>query len=227
MKLKYGSIIDFSTIHYPEKIASVVYLAGNPFKKEAFEEVFTEADTSYFLNHFKMLSEQVDAIVFTGVEPLQQANALRELCQALKQHAFLVRVDTCGYFPEELRELLPFLDVVSMEVKTRFEKEAYADILGFAGEKDLLLSNVLRSIAFLESFNTLYKEFRTTIIPGKNDLQEIISSIAQQVSFADKYVIQQFSPLTSKQQLIELASSAKQFIASVSIKTLEGEEEVV
>ncbi|MBI5061481.1 MAG: hypothetical protein HZB67_04160, partial [Candidatus Aenigmarchaeota archaeon] len=146
-----------------------------------------------------------------------------------------------GFFSEELADILPAIDYIVMDVKTRFEPDAYKEITGYAGDKELLFSKILKSIAFIEKRDHgLFKEFRTTVIPGFNDTPETIENIAKQVSFATQYTLQQFTPnygtisphfrdipLTSREKLLELAKVAKKTIELVAIRTAEKGEELV
>jgi pyruvate-formate lyase-activating enzyme len=86
-----------------------------------------------------------------------------------------------------------------------------------------LLSNVLRSLAFLETRGKrVFKEIRFTVIPGWNDDPEIIKSLSKSIKFADVLALQQFSPrvvaakefenapATNRSKLVELAEAARE-----------------
>lgn len=250
MKLRFGSVLDFSTVHYPGYISAVVFLAGCPlkcpycfsyplFERDSEKRVYGEEDVSYFLNHFRRIRKEVNAVVFTGGEPLQQANALIELCRELRKEGFLVRLETSGFFSEELHDILPFIDFVSMDLKTKLEPNEYSKVTGFGGDSSLLYGKIFKSLAFLENAQGVFKEFTTTVVPGLNDSPQVIQSISKEVSFADQYVLQQFTPfqgclektfeaipLTEKANLVELAKVAKNYVKRVFIKTIDsGNEE--
>ncbi len=153
-----------------------------------------------------------------------QGNALLELARALKQKAFLLKVETSGYYPEALAEILFFVDFVALDVKTRLDDACeYARVCGFKGKPELLLSQVLKSLAFLETRGRrVFKEIRFTVIPGLNDEPEIIKNICRNIKFADVLALQQFSPrvvaskefegvpATNKSKLVELAEAARE-----------------
>ena len=196
MNLRFSSIVDYAS---PQGGTSVVMLCGCPLACGycnvpdllSYDNSAAES-LEYFVEYF--LSHKPKSIIFTGAEPLLQGNALRELCRVLKQEHFIIQVDTSGYFPEALVDLLPFIDVVQMDVKTKLDPIEYAKLCN-AKNPDLLFSGVLRSLAFLQSRgNYAFKQFRTTIIPGVNDSPEVIKDICSNIQFADLYVLQPFSP---------------------------------
>lgn len=231
MRLRFSSILEHSLADYPGKVASVVFLGGCPLKcgwcntpNLLNQESCIDAQTSFFVKHFAKQRQFIDAVCFNGGEPLMQGNALLELSRALKQNAFLLKVETNGYYPEALAELLPFIDFVALDVKTRLNDAGeYARVCGFDKKPELLLSNVLRALAFLETRGThVFKEIRFTVIPGLNDNPEILKNVCKNVKFADVLVLQQFSPrvvlskefesvhATSRNKLVELAEVARE-----------------
>lgn len=247
MKLNYASVLDYDVTRYPRKVAGVVFLSGCPLECGwcntpllLKRESAGEESTDFFLEHFRKSREFIDAVVFTGGEPLMQGNALFELCQRLKAQGFLIKIETSGYYPDALVELLPYVDYVAMDVKTRLEKDAYAKACNFKGDKELLLSNVLRSLAFLETKGkSVFKELRTTILPGLNDSIEVVRDICSQIRFADLYALQAFepshdlvdfgfkqTPAPSRELLYGLAEVAKQFGVEVAIRYNGVEEKV-
>jgi len=247
MKLRYYSTLDLNEMEYPGVVSSALFLAGGPIaygyylgkklpEKEIDaetgleRELFAEADTRFFYRHFRFLRKQISGVVFSGGEPLKQANALLELCSWLKRDGFLIRINTPGYYAEELRELLNYVDCVSLDVKTKLDAGEYARAAGFGGDKALLLSKILKSITFVENAGwDVRKEFVTTIISGVNDSVETIEAICKEISFADQYVLKQYAPepgngipLTPKEKMEELAAAAKKIVrGEVSVQLVD------
>jgi pyruvate formate lyase activating enzyme len=235
MKLRFASILDWDDKAFSGKTASVVFLAGCPLRcpwcySGALvtnpSECSTEAPLPFFVTHLEKQRGKGNAIVFTGGEPTAQGNALAELCKRLRYAGFAVKIETSGYYPEALADLLPHIDFVSLDVKTRLEQDAYAAACGFEGSKEVLLSNVLRSIAFLEtrgkSFGVEW-EARTTIVPQLNDDAATIREIAHAARNADAFVLQAFEASgrelvdqqfaqrgePSREKMLELAQAAR------------------
>ncbi len=251
MNLKFSSIIDYSETAWPGKTSTAVYLAGCPlqcywcnvpFLVSPAEGSYDVKPTSFFVTHFAKIQSGTDAAVFLGGEPLMQANALIEACRALKSMGFSIRTETAGYYPESLRDLLPYLDYVAMDVKVPLEEQGYAKATVFNGDTRILFSKVLSSLAFLEANKAVFKEIRTTIIPGLNDTADAVQAICSACKFADLFAIQQFSPGAKgsfvdknfecnesppREKMYELAYAAKKTFKDVLIRFNDGSEERV
>ncbi|HLD62619.1 MAG TPA: radical SAM protein [Candidatus Norongarragalinales archaeon] len=254
MNLKFSSIIDFSETAWPGKTASVVYLAGCPlqcywcnvpFLVTTSPDKFDSKPNSFFIEHFSKLQASTEGVVFMGGEPLMQGNAVLELSKILKHMGFAIRLETSGYYPESLRDLLPFVDYVQMDVKTPIDRDIYAKATAFRGDPEILVSKVLSSLAFLEAgkeSKRVFKELRTTVVPGLNDTPEAIQSICEYCKFADLYALQQIHPgekggfvneefelpeAPSKEKMYELAYAAKKTFKEVLLRFNDGSEELV
>ncbi|MFH1750975.1 MAG: hypothetical protein ABH863_04820 [Candidatus Micrarchaeota archaeon] len=252
MDLKYACIINGVENAYPGKSACVVVLGGSTLRTEfgfygpvsIAPEDCSEISVESLVSHLNNQKANMEAVVFTGSEPLQQFEAMAALLPALKQAGYLIRLETTGFYADNLEKFLPYLDAVAMDLKTEFNADKYAELTGFRGEPATLMQDTLRSINILkaqrEKRPDLYVEFRTTIIPGVNDLEDIVEKIVKEVGFADRYALQQFvsdSKLTDeklrvhgttpKLRLVELAGIAKKYVKEVVIRTKEDGEQVV
>ncbi len=245
MNLRYGSILDLSEADWPGRVSSVLFLGGCPLKcgycfnsplvLEA-EKNCGEAEVAFFIEHFKANKKICDSVVLSGGEPLHQANALKELVAGLKREGLQVKLDTSGFYPEALESMLRLVDWVAMDLKTRPVAAEYAKACGYSGDAEMLLSNILRSVTYIEN-SEVFKEFRTTIVPGLNDSANAVEEIARLVPFADTYALQAFRPghvvspdyaalpPTPREKLLELAGAAKNHIKRVVIRSGGSEEE--
>ncbi|PIY91109.1 hypothetical protein COY71_04915 [Candidatus Micrarchaeota archaeon CG_4_10_14_0_8_um_filter_60_7] len=199
VNLRYASIVDYDSDAYPGKTSTVIYLAGCPLNcpycptPELIKaDAFDEKAAAYFLYHLDSVKHATDAVVIRGGEPLVQGNALIEFCRGVKKKGFSIKLETAGFYPESLNDLLPFLDFVSMAIKAPLRKEVYAASCNFRGDPELLLSNALRSLTFLEKRGQgVFKEFVIPVSAGLNDSPEAIGEIAEYVaSFADRLVLE-------------------------------------
>ena len=120
--LRIGGITPFSTVDWPGKLACVAFLAGcpwacpycqNPALRRAESATLDERDLLAFLDRRRGL---LDAVVFSGGEPLAQPE-LASVVPRVRQMGFEVGLHTCGAYPERLRELLPLVDWVGIDVK--------------------------------------------------------------------------------------------------------------
>jgi pyruvate formate lyase activating enzyme len=225
MKVKVGGILGFSTLDYPGRPCAVVFMSGCPFRcpfcqnPELIEitEVCKSIEPERVLELIKENRRIVDAIVFTGGEPLQQVKGLARMLQLAKREKFLTKVDTNGFYPEKLREVIDLLDYVAIDVKTSLDPEKYSKAIGRPiGEKAIF--NLRRSIELVRS-SGVKLELRTTVVPGlvdENDIRKICKELRPK-----KYFLQQFRPdktldpaygklrMTPDKELEKLAKIAK------------------
>jgi len=125
----------------------------------------------------------VDAVVITGGEPTIHKE-LPMFLRKLKEKGLKVKLDTNGFYPEVLEESLPSVDYVALDVKTSLEK--YARL----GAKDV--APLLHTIEILKTDKVEY-EFRTTVVPGFVDREDIIA-IGKMAKGAKNFALQQFNP---------------------------------
>lgn len=226
--------VNFSTILASED-ETTVYLPGCPLycrncstpqlvRESGFEERSVE-ELFYILKESKS-----KRIYFKGGEPLMQGNALLELFKLLKRESFFIKIETSGYYGEELKYILPYVDWVGLDVKASLNIIDFGKAGGLHG--DIFLSGLLKSIAFLESFKGV-KEIRTTIIKGLNDSEETVEEISKYVRFCDYYFLQEFNPENnlipgcdgvSIERMTELGKSAKKNVNNVWLRLKTGEE---
>jgi len=104
--------------------------------------------------------------------------------QKLKDRGFTLKLDTNGFESRMLEECLPYLDYVALDVKTSLQK--YMSL----GAKDT--TELARTIEILKMGKIDY-EFRTTVVPGLVDTQDI-HAISELVKGAGTWALQQFVP---------------------------------
>ncbi|NWG10264.1 anaerobic ribonucleoside-triphosphate reductase activating protein [Candidatus Bathyarchaeota archaeon] len=186
--MKFSGIQKTSLIDFPEKIATVLFTPGCNLRCPFCHNWRIVVDPKPpFLNEenaLKILEKRkrfVDAVVVTGGEPTLH-NELPKFLKKLKEKAFTVKLDTNGFYPQVLEECLVYVDYVALDVKTSLEKY---ERLGTKETKTLL-----RTIEILKSGKVDY-EFRTTVVPGFVDAEDI-SRIGEIVKGAKTFAFQQF-----------------------------------
>ena len=125
----------------------------------------------------------VEAVVVTGGEPCMHKELPKFLVK-LKEHGFLVKLDTNGFFPQTLEQCLATVDYVAMDVKTSPEKYK---LLGATDTAPLM-----RSIELLKASKVPY-EFRTTVVPEFVTVEDA-KAIGEMVKGANVHALQQFIP---------------------------------
>lgn len=153
-------------LDYPGKIACTVFLGGCNFRcpfchnSELFmgkpEKLMEEEDFFQFLSKRKGL---LDGVCVSGGEPTLYKE-LPAFLARIKELGFFVKLDTNGYRPEVLKELVEkkLVDYVAVDVKN--SPAMYAQTVGL---ETLDLAKIRESLAFLISGDTAY-ELRTTLV---------------------------------------------------------------
>ena len=204
-ELKIAGIVDSSTLDYPGKVASVVYLCGCPYRCPWCQnpELVSESDACRSASVGSVLSALKDdflinAVCVTGGEPLMQDASL-ELLAGIKEHTDLsLKLDTNGYYPEALAKALPYVDVLSMDIKAPLGP-AYGDAAGLGGQYPEALERMERSLAIIRAWGG-ESEARTTVVPGITDYSgaiEEIASLVKKYGFKS-YTLQQFRPMNTQ-----------------------------
>ena len=188
--MKFSGLQKTSLLDFPDKVASVLYTPGcnlrcpfchnwrivvdpqPPFLQEGAALQILERRKKY-----------VDAVVVSGGEPCMHKELPRFLAK-LKERGFKVKLDTNGFYPNVLKECLPQVDYVAMDIKTSQEKYKLlgaSDTTGF-----------MKSIDLLKSGKTPF-EFRTTVVPEIVTAQDI-TCIAKMTQGSKIHALQQFVP---------------------------------
>jgi pyruvate formate lyase activating enzyme len=224
-----------SSLEFPGKMSLVIFTAGcmlrcpychNPGiieggKSQKIEDIFREIDDSI---------DFIDSVVLTGGEPLIQKEEILKIINYCKNLKLDIKLDTNGYYPEKLEDLMDFIDYVALDIKAPFNK--YKEVTG-----EDIGENVRKSMEVCLKFPETYFECRTTYVPGLMDPEDVVE-IAKSIR-CDVYTIQQFrnrtvldeklkeSPSPSRKELVEIAESVKPFQKKIKIKTSEFGDETI
>ncbi len=135
------------------------------------------------LAHLKKRRGITQGVCITGGEPTLQKD-LKDFIKKLKELELKVKLDSNGYKPEVLKDLVKegLLDYVAMDVKAPLDEY---DII--AGVK-LDSSKLKESIDFLIEGHVPY-EFRTTVVKDFHTC-ESFEKMAELIKGADKYFLQ-------------------------------------
>ena len=153
-------------LDFPGKIACTVFLGGCNFRcpfchnSELFmgkpEKLMEDEEFFKFLSTRKGL---LDGVCVSGGEPTLYKN-LPEFMARIKEMGFLVKLDTNGYRPEVMKDLVSrgLVDYIAMDVKN--SPAMYARTVGLEA---MDLASVEESLRFLIDGNVDY-ELRTTLV---------------------------------------------------------------
>ena len=162
-------------LDYPEHVAATVFTGGCNFRCPFCHNaslvlqpgecpVIPEEEV---LGHLRKRRGILEGVCITGGEPTLQKDLKEFICK-VKDMGFLVKLDTNGYRPKVLRQLLSegLLDYVAMDVKA-----ALPNYTKVTGCPQLDLSRIEESIAILKNSRISY-EFRTTVVKGLHTVEE-------------------------------------------------------
>jgi pyruvate formate lyase activating enzyme len=249
MKLIFsGIIIPVSTIDWYGRAASVIFFNGCNFKcvycsNNKFIRVANQRLEPLYKGGYVVDIEEVEkhildskmfisAVVFSGGEPTAHQQELEHLAKFVKSLGLLVGIETNGYYPERLENLIGkgLADKIFIDVKAPLDDaKRYSMITG--GIRDA-------SEHVQESLNLkgVPIEVRTTVFRSIADTARIAESLKE---YDHTYVIQQGIPENApdgeirkekaftRDELIALASSVS-FLRDVRIRTREkGEEKII
>lgn len=181
-------------LDYPEHVAATIFTGGCNFRCPFCHNGGLVMDTAgqqcvsaeEVLTHLRKRKGILDGVCITGGEPTLQPD-LQEFIGQIKELGYLIKLDTNGYRPEVLRNLLEagMLDYVAMDIKGARENYGRA-----AGLEHPDISRIEESVALLQNSGIPY-EFRTTVVKGIHT-QEELESIGRWLAGSRAYYLQAF-----------------------------------
>jgi len=232
MNLEIRGFLETSMIDWDGKISSVIFLPGCNFRcpfchnfpllfKPETLKKFEIEDIKKYLNEHR---NWVDAVVISGGEPTLYKD-LKKLMKEIKDLGFLIKLDTNGTNPEMIKELYDekLVDLIAMDIKAPLN-EKYEKLTGVKVD----IKKIIQSINLIKSFD-IDHEFRTTVVPGLLDINDI-KKMSEQIKGVKKLVIQQFEPANSldeslrdinpytKEKLSEMVEAAKEFVPNTILR---------
>lgn len=206
MKINIAGIVPFSTIDLRDKTAIVFFLAGCPFRciycqNYEYLNYKNLVDIDEIKSMIDRAEKFVDGVVFSGGEPTFQPRQLFILLKYCKsktlnhqtfnfgysnRNELYTGIQTNGFRYDVMKKCLPYLDMISLDVKAPLKKEIYGRICGI-DEKvaELAIENIKKIltdeelIPRLEVKTTVYKEFVDLLPDIKKDIPENIDWIIQ------------------------------------------------
>ena len=227
--MKIAGIQKLSLLDYPGRACLTVFTPGCNFRcpfcqngglAEGYET--SRIPESEVFELLKKRRGLLDGVCVTGGEPLLQPG-LSDFLHQIKSMGFKVKLDTNGFLPDRLEELVGsgLVDMTAMDIKNSPEKYALT-----AGVNNLNLEKIKRSASFIRSCGIEY-EFRTTVVRELHT-QEDIRRIGEWLAGSERYYLQQFIDSDnvlkrglhaySKEEMQGLADSVKDCFKICSIR---------
>lgn len=142
-------------------------LANGTIPKEAVskEELY---------RHLEKRKNVLEGIAISGGEALLSP-LLPEIIPYAKSLGYKIKLDTNGTLPEKLEKLIknPLTkpDFIAMDIKTSPEK--YKTLLALPGDKTDFPEKIIKSIKLISEYNAGQREFRTVLVPGLTEMNDI------------------------------------------------------
>ena len=178
-------------LDYPGHLAATVFFGGCNFRcpfchnaslvlNPKAQPTIPEEEFFSFLSKRKNILE---GVCITGGEPTLMPD-LEDFIRKIKDYGLLVKLDTNGYRPEVLKDLVNkgIIDYVAMDIKS--SPDNYNEACGALVD----INRIKESVEFLKSGAVPY-EFRTTIVKELHSKETIIN-IGQWLSGSENYFLQ-------------------------------------
>jgi len=200
MKIK--SLQKLTLLDFPNKTACTVFTFGCnlrcPFCHNArlvlgeravapsadeYDDFVSEDEFFAFLQKRKGL---LDGVCITGGEPLLQSE-IKVFIEKIKALGYLVKLDTNGFYPDKLRELISagLVDYIAMDIKSA--PETYALATGIANPD---MRAVKESVEIIKNSGVEH-EFRTTLVKGLHSAEDL-ASVGDWLAGEKNYYLQMF-----------------------------------
>jgi pyruvate formate lyase activating enzyme len=151
-------------------------LKNQKLTKWDIEEIQDEIDSNM---------DFIDAIVLSGGEPLLHVDVIKNFIKQAKDNDLLVKLDTNGLHPKEIRKILKDLDYVAMDIKAPLDKYyKITDI--YPNNAEELITETIN----LVMDNDVYLECRTTYVPQLLEPEDILD-LTKNLK-CNRYTLQQF-----------------------------------
>jgi len=211
-----GGFQKTSLLDYPDMISSIIWTVGCNFNCPFCyntELVYGTAkiiSEEEIFDHLKKRKGIVEALVISGGEPFLQKD-LGVFCEKVKKLGYLVKIDTNGSFPDELKELIDkkLVDYVAVDIKA--PKNKYETLAGVKID----IKKIQKTVDILQKSSVDY-EFRTTFVPKLLTKKDILE-IGKWLKGSKKYYLQKFKsdvPLISS-KLEGIKSYSKEDLGNI------------
>lgn len=231
--MKIAGLQKLTLLDYPKHIACTIFTNGCnfccPFCQNAplvlhphEQPQITELELFDFL---KKRRGVLEGVCITGGEPTLQTDLISFIDQ-IKELGFLVKLDTNGYKPSILKELIDTkkIDYVAMDIKN--SKEKYGQTIGL---DSFHLNNIEKSVEILLVSDIPY-EFRTTVVKEYHTPDDFLS-IGKWLQGAKNYYLQAFKdsgdlikgglhPL-SKEEMLHIKDLLTSYIPQTSLRGID------
>ena len=186
-----------SLLDYPDKISDIVFTQGCNFRcgychNPGLLPVNSKKDiysVDVFFEFLKNRVGKLDGVVITGGEATLQKDLI-PFMQEVKNLGFLIKLDTNGYRPDVVQDVINqgLVDYFAMDIKAPLDKYS------FVTNVDIYTDKIVKSIDLIMKSNIPY-EFRTTVMKSQLTYEDF-EKIDELIKGADRYYLQKFEAKT-------------------------------
>lgn len=197
MQFLIGGVQKTSLLDYPDKISAIVFTQGCNFRcgychNPGLLQVNSKKDiysVDVFFEFLKNRVGKLDGVVITGGEATLQKDLI-PFMQEVKNLGFLIKLDTNGYRPDVVQDVINqgLVDYFAMDIKAPLDKYS------FVTNVDIDTDKIVKSIDLIMKSNIPY-EFRTTVMKSQLSYEDF-EKIGELIKGADKYYLQKFEAKT-------------------------------
>jgi len=245
VKIRLGGITDMSTIDWYGNVSMVIFWAGCNIRcLYCHNSTLTPLNSGTEVG-LDLLDERLhqsmnpvpslDAVVFTGGEPVLQTDEVIEAAKLVKSYDLKLMLDTNGTLYGDIERILRtrLIDRIALDIKTPLNAIDFAELSQVPEMANIHTESIIKTLKLCKKMG-IPIEARTTVAPGVSDDEEFIRQIARDIKgLYEVYYLQQFdnqgdvlSPELKikdppkKEALIRLARAAiEEGLNNVHIKT--------
>jgi len=193
--MRVGGIVDISTKDIPNKSTMVIFTVGCNLscgfchnKYLLHKAVGRDIDIPELMGQIKS-NMLVSSVSISGGEPTLQKDLL-ELCKEIKDVGKYISIDTNGTNPKSIKELLPYINRVALDMKGPLNNKRLSKITG----NQVNFKLIIETFRAVNNHKDIDFEIRTTYVGNlmkSNDIDKIISYLRKN-QFRGSFVLQQY-----------------------------------
>lgn len=219
-------------LDFPGHVSCTIFLGGCDFRCpfcHNFELIDGSAkpimDENELINFLESRKSLLDGVAITGGEPCLHKDLI-PLIKRIRDTGYKVKLDTNGYHPEMLKDILDqhLVDYVAMDIKNSPEKYPIT-----CGMEKVDMKAIYESIEILKNSDVEY-EFRTTVVRELHDENDFLK-IGEMIKGAKRYFLQRFTDRDSVpygnlsaptfDEMHKYEEISKQFISETKLRGVE------
>lgn len=220
-------------LDYPGHIAAAVFLGGCNFRCPFCQnrELVLRPENQPDINREEILAFLkkrkgiLAGVCITGGEPTLE-EGLVKFIKEIKEIGYLIKLDTNGYRPEVIKNLIEksLVDYIAMDIKNCMER--YGETIGL---ERINVEKIKESAGLIMESGVDY-EFRTTVVKELHKEEDILA-IGREIKGAKAYFLQGYQESEgviapgfhaySRKEMERMAELIKPFVSNVQIRGIE------